>query len=236
MNKKTPLYLAIGILCGTGTGYAAVQELMPTLSPKLNLQIPVLYYDPLGNGELSPLWANLEYVPTSDGSIWFKVTDYDFLENDPNQSDTENGSDSGEPTELAGTIEAHNVWRQQVGVAGLTWSSEAATMAQGWANELKKQGCALEHNPDNDDFGENVYLSSGMNPTPKDVVDAWGSEISDYNYATNSCKKGKVCGHYTQIVWSSTTEVGCGKATCGREQVWVCNYNPPGNWIGEKPY
>jgi len=235
MNKKTPLYLAIGILCGTDTGYAADPELMPTLSPKLNLQIPVLYYDS-GNGELSPLRANLEYVPTDDGSYWFKVTDYDFLENDPNQSDTENGSDSGEPTEFAGTIEAHNVWRQQVGVPNLTWSSEAATMAQGWANKLKERDCALEHNPDNDDFGENVYWSSGMSPTPKDVVDAWGNEKSDYNYATNSCDSGKMCGHYTQIVWRDTTEVGCGKAICGSEQVWVCNYNPPGNWIGEKPY
>jgi PadR family transcriptional regulator len=45
-----------------------------------------------------------------------------------------------------------------------------------------------------------------------------------------------VCGHYTQIVWSNTREVGCGVARDSNREVWVCNYNPPGNWIGERPY
>ncbi len=44
------------------------------------------------------------------------------------------------------------------------------------------------------------------------------------------------CGHYTQVVWHSTETVGCGKASCGSEEVWLCNYNPSGNWFGQKPY
>ncbi|MEM6522020.1 MAG: CAP domain-containing protein, partial [Cyanobacteria bacterium P01_C01_bin.70] len=44
------------------------------------------------------------------------------------------------------------------------------------------------------------------------VVAAWVAEKADYDYASNSCASGKVCGHYTQIVWRETTAVGCGVA------------------------
>ena len=45
-----------------------------------------------------------------------------------------------------------------------------------------------------------------------------------------------MCGHYTQIVWKTTTEFGCAKSICEGNVTWVCNYNPPSNWVGEKPY
>ncbi|MDO9190699.1 MAG: CAP domain-containing protein [Sulfurimicrobium sp.] len=46
-----------------------------------------------------------------------------------------------------------------------------------------------------------------------------------------------MCGHYTQLVWKKTTAVGCGMAVCGsRDQIWVCQYSPAGNWAGQKPY
>jgi hypothetical protein len=48
------------------------------------------------------------------------------------------------------------------------------------------------------------------------------------------------CGHYTQVVWRNTERVGCGYSTCQAQgfnfEVWVCNYDPPGNFIGQAPY
>ncbi|GEM_PF-1105688 len=144
---------------------------------------------------------------------------------------------AGEPTGFEGTVAAHNVWRTKVNVAGLTWSNAAASVAQGWANTLAGRGCEMEHNANRGKYGENIYWSQGFTPKPKDVVDSWGSEVKDYNYASNTCAAGKVCGHYTQVVWKDTKEVGCGKATCsGQQTIWVCNYAPPGNYTGKKPY
>ena len=71
------------------------------------------------------------------------------------------------------------------------------------------------------------------------------SEAADYSSATNKCAPGKVCGHYTQVVWRNTTHVGCATAICTKNspfgaqfptwQLWVCNYTPPGNFVG-KPF
>ncbi|KAJ6759314.1 hypothetical protein OIU74_025899 [Salix koriyanagi] len=46
------------------------------------------------------------------------------------------------------------------------------------------------------------------------------------------------CGHYTQIVWRETKRIGCARVDCfgGRGVFMTCNYDPPGNYIGEKPY
>ena len=96
-------------------------------------------------------------------------------------------------------------------------------------------------------MGENIFWAGAVtwsdgktakqDVTPTQVTDSWGSEKANYTYSSNSCEAGKTCGHYTQVVWSKTTEVGCGTAVCDDStQVWVCNYSPAGNMAGEKPY
>jgi hypothetical protein len=103
-------------------------------------------------------------------------------------------------------------------------------------------------------LGENLYaVTTAGGPAPStpgaDAVESWAEEAADYNYGPNTCDPGKVCGHYTQVVWADTTHVGCGYAVCSSATspfdppydvyTWyfvVCQYDPPGNWIGEWPY
>ena len=76
--------------------------------------------------------------------------------------------------------------------------------------------------------------------TPEEVVGAWASEDAFYDYDANACAADQQCGHYTQIVWRETERVGCGASTCTIDGFdglfWVCNYDPPGNFVGERPY
>lgn len=139
------------------------------------------------------------------------------------------------PTEEEKTIllERHNFWRSEVGVAPLTWSDELAKSAASWAKKLKR-GCRFEHSKVN--YGENLWKgTTGAYPVEQ-VVDSWASERKDYNYEENTCKTGKVCGHYTQVVWKNTRQIGCAKIECDGMTTWVCQYDPPGNWVGQKPY
>jgi len=129
-------------------------------------------------------------------------------------------------------VTAHNQWRSKVGVKPLRWSPQLATYAQQWANRMAASG-KFEHRRPNK-YGENLFWGSGRRWSPTEVVNSWGSEVKDYNYSKNSCRG--VCGHYTQIVWKNTTEVGCAVARKGNQEYWVCNYNPPGNYIGQRPY
>jgi pathogenesis-related protein 1 len=136
-------------------------------------------------------------------------------------------------------VTAHNAVRAAVSpaasppLAPLRWSDPLASVARAWAER-----CNFEHSTNA--FGENLAFFSGERSTPEDVVASWAGEDRFYDYARNSCQESQQCGHYTQIVWRDTEELGCGAALCtifGAEGIfWVCNYDPPGNFIGERPY
>jgi uncharacterized protein YkwD len=129
-------------------------------------------------------------------------------------------------------LAAHNKVRSQQGLPALTWSTEMASLAQDWANEMTRTG-RFQHRPNNR-YGENLFWGRGQAYSGTDAIESWASEASGYNYANNSCKG--VCGHYTQLVWKNTTQVGCASGKVRDEIYWVCNYNPPGNYVGQKPY
>ncbi|HVP61460.1 MAG TPA: CAP domain-containing protein [Myxococcaceae bacterium] len=123
----------------------------------------------------------------------------------------------------------------------MQWSADVEAVAAQWAAH-----CVYQHNAGRGNLGENIAASSpGYWPSIAEVVQAWASEASDYDYGSNSCATGKVCGHYTQLVWRGSTLLGCAFARCTENSpfagvatwdFWVCDYSPPGNWVGERPY
>lgn len=147
----------------------------------------------------------------------------------------------------AAMVAAHNDVRVELKLPVLRWSDRLAEDAGRWADELaQKRGCKMEH-AGVEGQGENLYWASPLlwsdgrrelqAVTAEKVVAAWASERRDYDHAHNRCRAGKACGHYTQIVWRRTTEVGCAMSVCPDQgQIWVCRYQPPGNWVGERPY
>ncbi|XP_004289697.1 PREDICTED: pathogenesis-related protein 1A-like [Fragaria vesca subsp. vesca] len=130
-------------------------------------------------------------------------------------------------------LDAHNAARAAVGVAPLTWDDQVARFAQDYAN-THVDDCQLVHS--NGQYGENLAMGSG-DLSGTDAVNLWIGEKADYDYNSNTCAAGKVCGHYTQVVWRNSLHVGCAKVRCNSGGTFIgCNYDPPGNWVGEKPY
>ena len=130
-------------------------------------------------------------------------------------------------------VDAHNHVRQRVHVEKLKWSEGLAKVAQQWADHLADRDL-FEHSRDSR-YGENLFAITGARASARRVVKAWASESRDYDDKSDRCRKG-MCGHYTQIVWGDTKEVGCAVARNKKREVWVCEYSPPGNIIGRRPY
>lgn len=152
----------------------------------------------------------------------------------------------GEPPALAGITAAHNQARAGVGVGPMTWNAALAATAQAWADTCTDVAAPIglvDHNPNRSVghpyyVGENIYASTGT-ADPAAAVTAWMSESAYYHYDTNTCDPGQVCGHYTQVVWAASVDLGCGISNCtglAYPSTIVCDYGPGGNVQGQKPY
>ncbi|XP_057462205.1 pathogenesis-related protein PR-1-like [Actinidia eriantha] len=133
---------------------------------------------------------------------------------------------------------AHNLVRAAKWELPLVWDTDLERYARWWAGQ-RKSDCAVEHSFPEDGFklGENIYWGSGSTWMPTDAVTAWAAEEKYYSYSSNTCAYGEVCGHYTQIVWKSTRRIGCARVICESGDVFMtCNYDPVGNYIGQRPY
>ena len=80
------------------------------------------------------------------------------------------------------------------------WNNELARVAQNYAEQ-----CIFAHNSDRvsqqstfSSVGENLFASSGA-ADYSGFVQGWYNEETDYNYNSNECTPGAVCGHYTQV-------------------------------------
>ena len=129
-------------------------------------------------------------------------------------------------------LQRHNAMRARHGVPPLRWNASIAAVAQDWANTNARQNRMYHRQPNR--YGENIYWMSGGKVTGAMAVDAWYGEISQYNYGRPGFSAAT--GHFTQVVWKDTTEVGCGSARDSRGGTYVvCNYSPPGNVQGRFP-
>jgi uncharacterized protein YkwD len=140
-------------------------------------------------------------------------------------------------------VDAHNVVRAAVQrpanypgpwtpIPPVAWSDEIAGTAQAWAEHLRDtRKCGLLHSDSR--YGENLAAGKAMDA--EGAVRMWAGEIRNFTYSP-TYEFDTRSGHYSQIVWRSTTDIGCGRATCGSNAVVVCRYGPAGNRIGKAPY
>ncbi|RUM67405.1 MAG: hypothetical protein DSZ06_01300 [Sulfurospirillum sp.] len=201
---------------------------------------------------------------TSDTEKKIKQETQDFVDSYKGDQtreivDTENSS-MPEDEDIKKAINLQNIAREEVGIPKnlmFTWSEAVANDAQSYARTLANSG-RFEHDPKNHlaqnhngytngPYGENIYAywsSNGTKPTYEMAVQSWIDEKNNYHYAKigdDDCDYGKQCGHYTQIVWKSTTKIGCGMSRYKKGEykggyIIVCKYKTPGNIIGEYPY
>ena len=136
-------------------------------------------------------------------------------------------------------LNAHNSYRSQVGVAALTWSDALASHAQDWANHLSSHG--LFQHSGTSGQGENLWMGTSHRFSFTQMVGSWGDEKQHFVKGTfpNVSNTGNWVdvGHYTQIVWRNTTQVGCAVVDGGDGNArLVCRYVSQGNVIGQSVF
>uniref|UniRef100_A0A0D9VLY5 SCP domain-containing protein n=1 Tax=Leersia perrieri TaxID=77586 RepID=A0A0D9VLY5_9ORYZ len=122
------------------------------------------------------------------------------------------------------------------GLHPLTWSSDLAQQATRWAEQYR--GNCASATAANGGGGVNVFRGYGGEAwQPSDAVAAWAEEAQHYDYGSNACASGKECGHYKQMMWRDSQQVGCASVTCASgETLMACHYEPQGNIMGQKPF
>jgi Cysteine-rich secretory protein family len=137
-------------------------------------------------------------------------------------------------------LAAHNRERLNLGLEPLSWNPALALSARHWADYLASSG-RFEHAPESPyaPEGENLWAGTKDYFAPEAMVNAWIREKRFFRLGVfpNNSTTGRVedVGHYTQLIWRATTEVGCAEATSVREDILVCRYAEAGNYIGERP-
>lgn len=130
-------------------------------------------------------------------------------------------------------LDAHNKYRSPFQLQALTWDRNLTRYARRWGDK-RAADCRMIHSYG--PYGENLFWGKLEHWTPTEVVESWAGEHKFYDLNSNACAEGQMCGHYTQIIWKESLRLGCVRVNCLNGQLLViCEYDPPGNYVNEKP-
>ena len=138
-------------------------------------------------------------------------------------------------------LEEHNRARAQVGVARLQWSNRLAREAHEWAQHLAREGRMIHAGRDQrSGSGENLWMGSAGYYGADTMVGGFLAERQHFRNGTfpqvSSTGNWRDVGHYTQVIWGSTREVGCAVARGGSNDFLVCRYWSAGNIYNQRVF
>lgn len=133
-------------------------------------------------------------------------------------------------------LAAHNVERAAVGVPPLAWDAALAAGSAAWARHLAATGRMFHSSADQSKDGENLFMGTRGGYSVEAMVGLWAAEKATLPLLASWEDDQHAVGHYTQMVWRTTTHVGCAVASGAEDDFLVCRYAPPGNVAGEQPF
>jgi len=134
-------------------------------------------------------------------------------------------------------LAAHNGERNRVGAQALEWDAALAASAASYGPTLESLG-RLVHSPRAGRPGqrENLWMGSRGAYSPEHMVGSWIAErtlLRPGTYpAVSATGRWEDVSHYTQMVWPTTTRVGCAVHSSATTDFLICRYSPPGNRDG----
>lgn len=139
-------------------------------------------------------------------------------------------------------LAAHNIARAQAGVAPLAWDPALVQQAAAYARQLAVTNTFQHSNRRaRPGVGENLWMGTRGAFSYEAMIGGWTAERRDFRPglfpAVSRSGNWHNVGHYTQMVWPTTTRVGCAVASNAGADFLVCHYSPAGNIDGRPvPY
>ena len=133
----------------------------------------------------------------------------------------------------------HNVERKRLGKPPLSWSSKLAADAKRWADRLARSD-RLEHSSqaERGGAGENLWMGHAGYYSAGDMIGGFIDERRHFKPGTfphiSRTGNWRDVGHYSQIIWRETQQVGCAVAKGRTNDFLVCRYWPAGNTYGKE--
>jgi len=135
----------------------------------------------------------------------------------------------------------------------LVWNDELADVAQRWVDQCTNGHDKNRRTETYSHVGQNwawrgSWKLEDQAELATKMVGWWYDEVKDItqkavnSFSSDNAITGStgVIGHYTQVVWADSYEVGCGYMSSVKgsntESVLVCNYGPGGNYLGSPVY
>lgn len=142
------------------------------------------------------------------------------------------------PNFAGSVLAAHNRERMRLGLSGLDWNPRLADGAAQWARKLAVDGRLQHSNLDQrSGAGENLWMGTAGHYSTEHMIGSFTEEKALFvpGRFPDVSRSGRWqdVGHYTQMIWPETREVGCAIAQARGFDVMVCRYWPAGNWIGQ---
>ncbi|MEZ5708662.1 MAG: CAP domain-containing protein [Blastomonas sp.] len=139
-------------------------------------------------------------------------------------------------------LERHNAARRAVGAPPLQWDDALAGDALDYARYLARNR-KFEH-ADQSGWtvrqGENLWMGTRTAFTYDEMVGGWIDEQRFFRRGifpqdSSSTGRWQDVAHYTQLIWPTSTRIGCAIAANDKDEFLVCRYFPAGNIAGRDP-
>jgi len=134
-------------------------------------------------------------------------------------------------------LEAHNAERERLGIARLRWSDRLARQAQQWASYQARHQL-FDHAQERYGAGENLWMGPEGRFAPEDMIQSFIDERRYFQPGrfpdVSSTRSWYDVGHYTQLIWPGTQELGCAVASSAGNEYLVCRYYPAGNVMTQR--
>ncbi|XP_067275731.1 glioma pathogenesis-related protein 1b [Pseudorasbora parva] len=158
-----------------------------------------------------------------------------------------------EPEFIRRCVQAHNTQRSRITPAAvsarsMSWDNELAKGARDRARHCKSShhpGLAHFGHPPFGWMGENIWLGAPFSAfSVENAIHRWNKEGVYSLKNNNNCSR--MCGHYAQLMWSTSYKLGCAVNVCSKgienysthpeSTIFVCNYGDTGQVHGVTPY